>query len=85
MLIRFIGREGGREGGEGGRGGREGGRDCPFQPKQSPSLLLVYINDLEEGVSGNILKFADDTKLFRKTKEIGDKQRLQDDIDKLVR
>ena len=49
------------------------------------SLFLVYINDLEVGVTGNILKFADDTKLFRKTKEIGDKQNLQDDIDKLVR
>ena len=31
------------------------------------------------------MKFADDTKLFRKTKEMGDKQKLQDDIDKLVR
>ncbi len=31
------------------------------------------------------MKFADDTKLFRKTKEIGDKQKLQDDIDKLVK
>ena len=50
-----------------------------------PILFLVYINDLEEGVTGNILQFADDTKLFRKTKEIGDKQNLQDDIDKLVR
>ena len=50
-----------------------------------PILFLVYIDDLEEGVTGNILKFADDTKLFRKTKEIGDKQTLQDDIDKLVR
>ena len=50
-----------------------------------PILFLVYINDLEERVTGNILKFADDTKLFRKTKEIGDKQKLQDDIDKLVR
>ena len=52
-----------------------------------PILMLVYINDLEEGVglTGNILQFADDTKLFRKTKEIGDKQKLQDDIDKLVR
>ena len=48
-------------------------------------LFLVYIDDLEEWVTGNILKFADDTKLFRKTKEIGDKQKLQDDIDKLVR
>ena len=26
-----------------------------------PILFLVYINDLEEGVTGNILKFADDT------------------------
>ena len=46
---------------------------------------MVYINDLEEGVTGNILKFADDTKLFRKVKEIGDKQNLQDYIDKLVK
>ena len=50
-----------------------------------PILFLVYIDDLEEGVTGNILKFADDTKLFRKTKEIGDKKKLQDYIDKLVR
>ena len=34
----------------------------------------LYINDLEEGVTGKILKFADDTKLFRKNKEIGDKK-----------
>ena len=50
-----------------------------------PILFLVYINDLKEGVTGNILTFADYTKLFRKTKEIGDKQNLQDDIDKFVR
>ena len=50
-----------------------------------PILFLVYINDLEEGVIGKILKFADDTKLFTKTKEIGDKFFLQDDIDKLVK
>ena len=50
-----------------------------------PILFLIYINDLEEGVTGNILKFADDTKLFRKVKEMGDKQKLQDDIDKLVK
>ena len=41
---------------------------------QGPILFLVYIDDLQEGVTGNILKFADDTKLFRKTKEIGDKK-----------
>ena len=39
-----------------------------------PILFLVYIDDLEEGVTGNILKFVNDTKLFRKTKEIGDKK-----------
>ena len=50
-----------------------------------PILFLVYKNELEEGVKGSILKFADDTKLFRKTTEIGDKQNLQDDIDKLVK
>ena len=50
-----------------------------------PILCLVYINDLEEGVKGKILKFADDTKLFRKVKEIGVKQNLQDDINKLVK
>ena len=31
------------------------------------------------------MKFADDTKLFTKTKEIGEKQHLQDYIDKLVK
>ena len=40
-----------------------------------PILFFVYINDLEEGVTGKILKFADDPKLFRKTKEIEDKQK----------
>ena len=52
---------------------------------QGPILFLVCINDLEEGVTGKILKFADDTKLFRKVKEIGDNFFLQDDIDKLVK
>ena len=37
-----------------------------------PILCLVYINDFEEGVTCKILKFADDTKLFRKVNEIGD-------------
>ena len=55
-----------------------------------PILFVVYINDLEqadleERVTGKILKFADDTKLFRKVKEIGVKQNLQDYINKLVK
>ena len=36
-------------------------------------------------IKRQILKFADDTKLFRKVKEIGDKKKLQDDIDKLLK
>ena len=31
---------------------------------------------LEEGVTGKILKFADDTKLFTQTKEIGDLKKI---------
>ena len=50
-----------------------------------PILFVVYINDLEEGVKGKILKFVDATKLFRKVKEIGDTFFLHDDIDKFVK
>ena len=31
-----------------------------------PILFLVYINDLEEGVTGKILKFADDSNYLEK-------------------
>ena len=44
----------------------------------------IDINDLEEGITSKILKFADDTKLFRKIKGNWDKQQLQDDIDQVV-
>ncbi len=48
---------------------------------------LIYNNDLQEGVglTIKILKFADDTKLFRKIKGNGDKQQLQDDIYKVIK
>ena len=49
-----------------------------------PILFLGYIDDLEEGVTGNILNNADDTKLFRKTRKLEIKK-VQDDIDKFVR
>ena len=45
-----------------------------------PILFLVYINDLEVGVTCKILKFSDDTKLFRKTKEIGDTKIYRIDV-----
>ena len=49
-----------------------------------PILFLIYINDLEDDISSKVLKFADDTKVFRKVTNDTDKQRLQDDLDKLV-
>ena len=30
-----------------------------------PNLFLIHINDLEDDISSNVLKFPDDTKLFR--------------------
>ena len=48
-------------------------------------LILVYINDLEESVTSEILKFADDNKLLEKILEMGIKQRLPHDIDTLVK
>ena len=57
----------------------------PQRPVLGTILFLVYNNDLEEGATGKLLKFADGSKLFRKNKEIGDNFFLQDDIDKLPR
>ena len=50
-----------------------------------PILFLIYINDLEDDISSKVLKFADDTKVFRKVTNVTDKQSLQDDLDKLVK
>ena len=50
-----------------------------------PILFLIYINDLEDGISSKVLKFADDTKVFRKVTNDTDKQSLQDDLNKLVK
>ena len=57
----------------------------PKGSELGPILFLIYINDLEEGVTSKIFKFADDTKLFRKIKGNGDKEQLQDEIDKLIK
>ena len=48
-------------------------------------LFLIYINDLDDSITSNVLKCtADDTKLFRKVNTDGDKQHLQNDLDRLV-
>ena len=33
-----------------------------------PILLLIYINDLDDDITSKVLKFLDDTKVFRKIK-----------------
>ena len=52
-----------------------------------PLLFLIYINDLDDNRTSNILKFADDTKVFRKVNTDGDKQQchIQSDLDRLVK
>ena len=46
-----------------------------------PTLFLMFINNLEDGVQSRVLKFADDTKLYTEmTNEEGGKQ-LQEDLD----
>jgi len=49
-----------------------------------PLLFLIYINDLDEGIKSLILKFADDTKIFRKIVSDEDSRQLQNDLDLLL-
>ena len=38
-----------------------------------PLLFLIYINDLDNNITSNVLEFADDTKVFRKVNIDSDK------------
>ena len=38
----------------------------PQRSVLGPIPFLMYINDLEDDISSKVLKFADDTKVFRK-------------------
>ena len=48
-------------------------------------LFLIYFNDLDDDITSNVLKCADDTTVFRKVNNDSDKQHLQNDLDKLVK
>ena len=50
-----------------------------------PLLFLIYISDLDDNITSNVLKFADDTKVFRTVNTDGDKQHLQNYLDRLVK
>ena len=50
-----------------------------------PILFLIYINDLDDDITSKVLKFAHDTKVFRKIKSDADRQQLQDDLNKLTK
>ena len=47
--------------------------------------IYIYINYLEDDISSKVLKFADDTKVFRKVTNDTGKHSLQDDLNKLVK
>ena len=40
---------------------------------------------MDDNITSNVLKFADDTKVFRKVNTDGDKQHLQNDIARLMK
>ncbi len=48
-----------------------------------PVLFLIYVNDLDDGLSCKVSKFADDTKIASKVISTLDKEFLQRDHDKL--
>ena len=49
-----------------------------------PVLFLIFINDLDSGVSNEVLEFADDTKLFREVASRQDSICIQEDLNRLV-
>ena len=48
-----------------------------------PTLILLYVNYLLDGLQSDGKLFADDAKIYRQIKGIEDRQQLQDDLDKL--
>ena len=50
-----------------------------------PLLFLIYINDIDESVCSNLLKFADDTKVFSVVTDIDDVNKLQNDLRNLCK
>ena len=49
-----------------------------------PILFIIYINDLEQGLTSKISKFADDTKLGKGITSDADISNLQKELDELA-
>jgi ribonucleases P/MRP protein subunit RPP40 len=49
-----------------------------------PILLIIFINDLEEGKKNRLWKFADDTKLLGRVRNQKEVNELKQDLDKLI-
>ncbi len=49
-----------------------------------PLLFIIYINDLDTGISSDVSKFADDRKIGRVIQSDRDASVLQDEFDKLI-
>ena len=49
-----------------------------------PILFLIFINTIESNIDSNVLKFADDLKIFRVIGDKCDEEALQLDLDNLV-
>ena len=50
-----------------------------------PILFIIYVNDLPGVVESLTMLFADDTKLYRPVNDIEDREKLQGDINSLMR
>ena len=48
-------------------------------------FTILNIHDLDDNITSSVLKFADDTKVFRRVNNDGVKQHLQKDLDTLVK
>ena len=55
----------------------------PQRSVLGPILFLIFINDLDRGITNWVLKFADDTKIFGPVCNQSDYMKFQEDLNRL--